>query len=69
MNTDSTCFNQGLPFFFGRNVFAAIEGQNTPAAVGAYLAYWRYTVSLTLPIGLQKTAGTQPGLFSLNLFS
>jgi len=27
----------GLPFFFGRNVFVAIEGQSTPAGVGPYL--------------------------------
>ena len=29
----------GLPFFFGRNVFVAIEGQSTPAGVGPYWAY------------------------------
>jgi hypothetical protein len=32
-------FDWGLPFFFGRNVFIAIEGANTPAAVGPYLAF------------------------------
>jgi hypothetical protein len=32
-------FDWGLPFFFGRNVFTAIEGQNTPAGVGPYWAY------------------------------
>jgi hypothetical protein len=32
-------FVWGLPFFFGRNVFVAIEGQNTPAGVGPYWAY------------------------------
>jgi hypothetical protein len=39
MNSDATSFDWGLPFFFGRNVFVAIEGQNTPAGVGPYLAY------------------------------
>jgi hypothetical protein len=29
----------GLPFFFGRNVFVAIDGQSTPAGVGPYWAY------------------------------
>ena len=32
-------FNWGLPFFFGRNVFVAIEDQATPAGVGPYWAY------------------------------
>lgn len=32
-------FDWGLPFFFGRNVYTAIEGQNTPAGVGPYWAY------------------------------
>jgi hypothetical protein len=32
-------FDFGLPFFFGRNVFIAIEGQNTPAGPGPYTAY------------------------------
>jgi hypothetical protein len=34
-----SAFAWGLPFFFGRNVFVAIEGQNTPAGVGPYWAY------------------------------
>ena len=38
-NSDATAFDWGLPFFFGRNVFVAIEGQNTPAGAGPYLAY------------------------------
>jgi hypothetical protein len=38
-NLDPTRFDWGLPFFFGRNVFTAIEGQNTPAGPGPYLAY------------------------------
>lgn len=32
-------FDWGLPFFFGRNVFTAIESQNTPAGFGPYWAY------------------------------
>ena len=36
-NPDS--FDWGLPFFFGRAVFTAIEGQETPAGYGPYLAY------------------------------
>jgi hypothetical protein len=32
-------FDFGLPFFFGRNVFVAIEGQNTPGGMGPYTAY------------------------------
>ena len=32
-------FDFGLPFFYGRRVFAAIEGQPTPAGVGPYFAY------------------------------
>ncbi|MGB4947180.1 MAG: DUF3443 domain-containing protein [Candidatus Competibacter denitrificans] len=32
-------FDYGLPFFFGRNVYVAIEGRNTPGGVGPYWAY------------------------------
>ncbi len=32
-------FDWGLPFFFGRNVFTAIEARNTPAGTGPYWAY------------------------------
>jgi hypothetical protein len=32
-------FDWGLPFFYGRTVFTAIEGQNTPGGVGPYVAY------------------------------
>jgi len=32
-------FDWGLPFFFGRNVFVAIEGQNTSAGMGPYVAF------------------------------
>jgi hypothetical protein len=36
---DPGSFDWGLPFFFGRNVYTAIEGQSTPAGVGPYWAY------------------------------
>ena len=36
---DSDTFDWGLPFFFGRNVFVAIDGQDTPAGPGPYWAY------------------------------
>ena len=29
----------GLPFYFGRTVFTAIESQNTPAGPGPYFAF------------------------------
>lgn len=32
-------FNWGLPFFFGKSVFTAIEGKNTPGGTGPYYAY------------------------------
>jgi len=32
-------FDWGLPFFFGRNVFTAIETRNTPAGTGPFWAY------------------------------
>jgi hypothetical protein len=32
-------FDWGLPFFYGRTVFTAIEGQSTPGGVGPYWAY------------------------------
>lgn len=32
-------FDWGLPFFFGRNVFTAIEGKSTPGGTGPYVAY------------------------------
>ncbi len=32
-------FDWGLPFFFGRKVFSALEGASTPAGTGPYVAY------------------------------
>ena len=32
-------FDWGLPFFFGRNVFTAIEDQVTPAGKGPFVAF------------------------------
>jgi hypothetical protein len=36
---NSGMFDWGLPFFFGRNVFTAIESSTTPAGTGPYWAY------------------------------
>lgn len=38
-NPDPGGFAWGLPFFFGRNVFTAIEGKSTPGGVGPYFAF------------------------------
>jgi hypothetical protein len=35
----STIFDWGLPFFYGRNVYAAVEQQSTPGGSGPYIAY------------------------------
>jgi hypothetical protein len=32
-------FDWGLPFFFGRSVFTAIEARSTPAGTGPFWAY------------------------------
>ena len=38
--TGSPCsFDWGLPFFYGKTVFTAIDGQNTPAGFGPFWAY------------------------------
>jgi hypothetical protein len=36
---DTGDFDWGLPFFFGRNTFVAIDGQSTPGGTGPYWAY------------------------------
>jgi hypothetical protein len=38
-NPDSKGFDLGLPFFYGRNVFTAIDGKNTSGGLGPYFAY------------------------------
>jgi hypothetical protein len=35
----TSSFDWGLPFFFGRNVFTAIDGLSTPGGTGPYYAY------------------------------
>jgi Protein of unknown function (DUF3443) len=37
--TNPGAFDWGLPFFFGRKVFVAIDGQSTPGGPGPYWAY------------------------------
>jgi|KBSSwiStaDraftv2_1062776.scaffolds.fasta_scaffold09385_8 hypothetical protein len=37
--SDATRFDWGLPFFYGRRVYTAIEGQATPAGAGPYIAF------------------------------
>ncbi len=36
---NSGSFDWGLPFFFGRKVYTAVEGKNTPGGAGPYWAY------------------------------
>ncbi|MBV9697485.1 MAG: DUF3443 family protein [Gammaproteobacteria bacterium] len=38
-NPQATSFDLGLPFFYGRTIFTAIEQQSTPAGTGPYYAY------------------------------
>ena len=38
-NTEPNGIALGLPFFFGRNVFTAIEGAATPGGTGPYVAF------------------------------
>jgi hypothetical protein len=32
-------FDWGLPFYFGRNTFEAIEGKSTPGGTGPFVAF------------------------------
>jgi len=32
-------FDLGLPYFFGRNIYIGMEGENTPGGMGPYVAY------------------------------
>ncbi|HEX8738842.1 MAG TPA: DUF3443 domain-containing protein [Casimicrobiaceae bacterium] len=36
---DDTTFAWGLPFYFGRSVYMAIEGRSTPGGTGPYVAF------------------------------
>jgi hypothetical protein len=38
-NNGSCTFDWGAPFFYGKTVFTAIDGQNTPAGLGPFWAY------------------------------
>lgn len=38
-NSDHQSFDWGLPFFFNRSVYTAIENANTPGGVGPYFAF------------------------------
>jgi len=38
-NPSASSFDWGLPFFYGRNVFVAIEGQTTSAGMGPFFAF------------------------------
>jgi hypothetical protein len=37
--SDTTTFAWGMPFFYGRSVFTAIEGANTSAGIGPFYAF------------------------------
>jgi hypothetical protein len=37
--SESEGFDFGLPFFYGRNVFTAIQGMNTSGGTGPYFAF------------------------------
>ena len=39
LSSNANYFDWGLPFFFGRNVYTAIEGKSTPGGAGPYWAY------------------------------
>jgi hypothetical protein len=36
---DPAIFDWGLPFFFDKNIYIAIEGRQTPAGAGPFWAY------------------------------
>lgn len=38
-NSISSSFDFGLPFFFGRNIFTAIENKSTPGGTGPFVAF------------------------------
>ncbi len=42
-STPTASFDWGLPFFYGRNVFVAIEGQSTAAGQGPFVAFLALT--------------------------
>jgi hypothetical protein len=39
INSDSTSIDLGMPFFYGRSVFTAIEGKQTPGGTGPFVAF------------------------------
>jgi hypothetical protein len=39
VNPDPIGFDLGLPFFYGHNVFTAIEGNNVSGTMGPFFAY------------------------------
>ena len=38
-NSPASSFDLGLPFFYGRNVYTAIEGRSAGGATGPYFAF------------------------------
>jgi hypothetical protein len=38
-NSDPDGFDFGMPFFYGRFVYTAIDGKNTSGGMGPYFAY------------------------------
>src|SRR5438477_7283663 len=47
--TDAKGFDLGLPFYFGRNVFTAIENRSTPGGTGPYFAFSTAMRSMAAP--------------------
>ena len=37
--SDTTTFAFGMPIFYGRSIFTAIEGRSTPAGTGPFNAF------------------------------